>query len=110
MTLMRKPIAAIQVSLLCLLLVLCLSCESRDKYAGTYVAEDEAGEVRLELKASGEGLWVSGTQEVSFSWYLKSGEFRIHTKEGGVIVGEIQGDTIKIKIPGKKELVFRKAP
>jgi hypothetical protein len=109
MTLMRKPIAAIQVSLLCLLLALCLSCESKDKYAGTYEAKDRLGEVRLELKANGEGLWISGTQEVSFSWYIKSGEFRIHTKEGGVIVGEIQGDAIKIKIPGKRELLFQRA-
>jgi hypothetical protein len=109
MTLMRKPIATIQVILLCLLLALCFSCESKDKYAGTYEAKDRPGEVRLELKANGEGLWISGTQEVSFSWYLKSGELRINTKEGGVIVGQIKGDTIKVNIPGKKEMVFQRA-
>ena len=109
MTLMRKPLAMIHVSLFCLLLAFGLSCESKDKYAGSYEAKGQQGDVRLELKANGEGLWISGTQEVSFSWYLKSGEFRIHTKEGGVIVGDIQGDTIKIKIPGKKEMVFQRA-
>jgi len=109
MTLMRKPIAAIAVLFLCLLLAFCLACESKAKYAGTYEAKDRPEEVRLELKASGEGLWISGTQEVSFSWYMKSGELRINTKEGGVIVGKIQGDTIKVNIPGKKEMVFQKA-
>jgi hypothetical protein len=105
----RKPILAAGALLLGVLLVMCLSCESKDRYAGTYEAQGEAEEVRLELKASGEGLWISGSQEVSFSWYIKSGELRINTKEGGVIVGEIQGDTIKISIPGKKEMAFRKA-
>lgn len=105
-----KPVVAVWMSLLCLLLALCLSCDSKDRLAGTYEAKDRPGEVRLELKASGEGIWISGTREVPFSWYIKSGEFRIHAKEGGVIVGDIQGDTIKIKIPGQKEMVFQKAP
>jgi len=94
---------------LCVLLAACLSCKSKDRYAGTYEAQGKPEEVRLELKAGGEGLWISGSQEVSFPWYIKSGELRINTKEGGVIVGEIQGDTIKVNIPGKKEMVFLKA-
>ena len=109
MALVRKSVAAIEVSLLCVLLACCLSCESKEKYAGTYEAKDMPEEVRLELKAGGEGLWISGAQEVSFSWYIKSGELRINTKEGGVIVGVIQGDTIKVTIPGKKEMVFQRA-
>jgi len=110
MRLSRKSVVAASVLLLCILLVAGLACESKDRYAGTYEVQGKAEEVRLELKASGEGLWISGSQEVSFSWYIKSGEFRIHAKEGGVIVGEIQGDTIKIKIPGQKEMLFQKAP
>lgn len=109
MRLTRKSFVAASVLLLCMLLAACPACESKDRYAGTYEVQGKAEEVRLELKASGEGLWVSGSQEVSFSWYIKSGELRINTKEGGVIVGEIQGDTIKVNIPGKKEMVFRKA-
>jgi hypothetical protein len=109
MRLMRKPIAAVEVSVLCVLLALCLSCESKDKYAGTYQSKDRPEEVRLELKANGEGLWISGNQEAPFSWYLKSGELRINTKEGGVIVGHIEGNTIKVNIPGKKEMTFQKA-
>jgi hypothetical protein len=110
MMLMRKPIAAVRVSCLCLLLALCLSCESKDRYAGTYEAKDRPEEVRLELKPNGEGIWISGYHEASFSWYLKGGELRINTKGGGVIVGKIQGDTIRVTIPGKKEMEFRKVP
>jgi len=110
MALMRRHIAAIEGAILCLLLALCLSCESKDKYAGTYEVKDRPDKIQMELKPGGDGIWISGTQEVSFSWYLKSGELRINTREGGVIVGEIRGDTIKISIPGKKEMVFRKIP
>jgi hypothetical protein len=110
MRLMSKTVTAIEVSLLCLFLTFFLSCESSHKYAGTYEAKDMAGEVVLELKAGGEGNWISGFQEVAFSWHLKGGELRINTREGGVIVGKIRGDTIEINIPGQKEMVFRKAP
>lgn len=106
----RKSIAAIDVPFICLLLALCLSCESKDKFTGTYESKDMPDVVRLELKSDGEGIWISGSQEVSFSWYLKKGELRINTREGGVIVGKIQGDTIEIKIPSKKEMLFQKAP
>jgi hypothetical protein len=41
---------------------------------------------------------------------LKGGELRINTKEGGVIVGKIQGDTIEVNIPGQKSMLFQKAP
>lgn len=110
MTRMSKAVAVIEISLLCLFLALFLSCESKDKYAGTYEARDTQGEVLLELKAGGEGSWISGFQEVQFSWYVKGGELRINTKEGGVIVGKIQGDTIEVNIPGRKGMVFQKAP
>jgi len=105
---MRYSVAVMKGALICFLLSLCVSCESMDKYAGDYEALDQPGEIRLELKAGGEGIWVSGAQEASFSWYLKGGQIRINTKEGGVIVGEIEGETIKVNVPGKKEMVFRR--
>lgn len=100
----------VELLLLCLILTLCPACESKDKFAGTYTAQVKGEEVRLELKTSGAGLWIAGTDEVPFSWHIKAGDLRIHTKEGGVIVGKIQGDSIKIDLPGQKELLFKKAP
>jgi hypothetical protein len=108
MALRKKTIWTLGVSLLCLVLALCPACESKDKYAGTYAAQGKTGEVRMELKANGQGIWIAGKQEVSFSWHIKRGDLRINTKEGGVIVGKIEGSTIKISLPGQKELLFKR--
>jgi hypothetical protein len=95
--------------LLGLALVVGSACESSDKYAGTYSAQGKTGEVRMELKANGQGIWIAANQEVPFSWHIKGGDLRINTKEGGVIVGKIEGNAIKINLPGQKELLFKRA-
>jgi len=110
MSLKKTTAWTVGLSLLCLTLALCPACESKDKYAGTYIGQGKSGEVQLELKSTGSGLWITGTDEVSFSWHIKAGDLRINTKEGGVIVGKIQGDSIRIDLPGQKELLFKKAP
>jgi hypothetical protein len=99
---------------LCLLLVLMLSCESKDKYAGVYKAEakdtPKQAQITVELKANGDGLWRMGDEEVSFSWDIKGGELRVNTKGGGVIVGKIEKDTIQMTLPNMKTLTFKKMP
>ena len=76
---------------LCLLLILILSCGSKDRFIGVYQAElkdsPKQTETVLELKADGDGVWRVGDDEVPFSWYIKGGELRVNTKGGGVIVG-----------------------
>lgn len=100
------------------LLMLLLSCESKEKYVGTYKAEGQkpGKEIILELKENGDGLWrvssdeVAGTfVEVPFAWYIKRGDLRVNTRAGGVIVGKIEKDTIQITLPGSETLIFRKA-
>jgi hypothetical protein len=108
MALRKKTAWSMGVVLLCLALALGSACESSDKYAGTYSAQGKTGEVRMELKAGGQGIWIAGNQEVSFSWHIKSGDLRINTKEGGVIVGKIEGSAIRIGLPGQKDLLFKK--
>lgn len=101
--------------IVCLLLL--LSCESKERYAGVYKAlpnETVKQEIILELKANGEGLWRVGSKDV-FSetpvvWYLKHGDLRVNTKEGGVIVGKIKEDTIQMTLPALGPLTFRKSP
>ena len=101
------------------LLMLLVSCESKDKYMGVYKAEGQESakqrEIILELKENGEGLWrvssdeVAGTfVEVPFAWYIKRGDLRVNTKAGGVIVGKIDKNTIRMTLPGSKALTFRK--
>jgi hypothetical protein len=100
----------------CILLMFLLSCESKDKYVGVYKAEGKEpakqGDVILELKANGEGLWKVGSKEVfsevSFAWYLRRGELRMNTKGGGVLVGKIEKDTIHLILPGPKAMTFKK--
>jgi hypothetical protein len=99
-------------------LMLLLSCESRDKYVGVYKAVQESAkqrEIILELKENGDGLWRVGTEEaegtfveVPFAWYIKRGDLRVNTKAGGVIVGKMGKDTIHLTLPGSKEMTFRR--
>ncbi len=97
---------------LCLLLFLVISCGSREPYVGTYVADPgdtpKQTETSLELKDNGAGLWKVGDDEVPFSWYMKGGELRVNTRSGGVIVGNVEKDVIRIQLPGSKEMTFKK--
>ena len=104
---------------LCLFVTFLVSCESRDRYVGLYHAETKGspkqGEIILELKGNGDGVWrvssdeVAGTfVEVPFAWYIKRGELRVNTKAGGVIVGKVDKDTIQMTLPGSKALTFRR--
>ncbi|MBI4766300.1 MAG: hypothetical protein HY787_17150 [Deltaproteobacteria bacterium] len=94
-----------------LIFILVASCGSKGDLAGSYRAEekDVSGPVQtvLELKPNGEGAWKSGSEEIPFSWYVKGSELRINTKEGGVIVGDLEKDTIHLTLPAKK-MTFRK--
>jgi hypothetical protein len=102
-----------------MLLAFLLSCDSKDKYVGVYQAQATSpakqGVTILELKANGDGLWrVSSRKatatfvEVPFTWYIKRGDLRVHTRTGGVIVGKIDKDTIQITLPGSRALTFKK--
>lgn len=99
------------------LLMFFLACESKDKYVGVYQAQSSVrqGVTILELKANGDGLWrvssrkVTGSfVEVPFTWRIKRGDLRVHTKTGGVIVGKIDRNTIHITLPGSRALIFRR--
>jgi hypothetical protein len=108
----QRPFYPLRLLSLFLLLILLVSCGSKDKLAGVYKAEEKdlakQVETLVELKPNGDGAWKVGGEEVPFSWVIKAGELRIHTKGGGVIVGSIEKDTIRMSLPGTKEMVFKK--
>jgi hypothetical protein len=108
----QRPVYPLRLLFLFLLLILLVSCGSKDKLAGVYKAEEKdlskQVETLLELKPNGDGAWKVGGEEVPFSWYIKAGELRINTKGGGVIVGSIDRDTIRMSLPGTKEMAFKK--
>ena len=97
---------------LCLVVILLFGCESKDRYVGVYKAQAQdspkQAEIVVELKANGDGLWRVGSEEVTFTWYIKRGELRVNTKGGGVIVGKIDKDAIQITLPGSKTMSFKK--
>lgn len=101
------------LALLAFFLLLSWSCESKERYAGKYTAVEEGSakqeDIFLELKPNGEGIWVVGDQEVTFSWYIKKGDLRVNTKEGGVLVGKIKDNTFRITMPGQREMLFKKS-
>jgi hypothetical protein len=95
-------------------LILTFSCsKDRNRLAGRYVAEDNKGKqlqtVLLELKSNGEGSWATEEDNISFRWEIKGEEILVHTKSGGVIIGNIVGETIKINLPGVSMHSFKKA-
>lgn len=93
-------------------LVFLLSCGPDVNVVGIYKAEPmKSGkqvEILVDLKANGEGTWKIGGEEVPFSWYLKRGELRVNTRGGGVIVGSIEKNTIRMNLPGTGTFSFKK--
>lgn len=97
---------------LCLLLILIISCGSKEQFTGTYKAaagdSPKQAEMVIELKTNGAGIWRLNDEEVSFAWDIKGGELRVNTKGGGVIVGAIEKDTIHINLAGTKMMSFKR--
>ena len=95
-----------------LLLLLLISCGSKDQLAGAYRAEatdsPKQAETILEVKANGTGAWRVHGEEVPFSWYIKAGKLRVNTRGGGVIVGAIENDAIHLTLPDSRILSFKK--
>ena len=93
---MRKKIRSpvfLLLLLFCLLLFTAVAgCGPGTQHVGTYVAEiknsPHHSETTLELKETGTGIGKVGDDEVAFSWHVKGKELRLHTKNGGVIVGK----------------------
>ena len=49
-----------------------------------------------------------GDDEIAFSWHVKGNELRLYTKNGGIIVGSLDNETIRVTFAGFNELLFRK--
>ena len=108
-----RHLSALFVIFTTLSLVLTLSCNrERQLYTGTYLLQEadkpENSETYIQLKENGIGLWNTPDDEISFRWDAKDNEIRLHTKQGGVLIGKIQGDNLEIVFPGSKIRHFKK--
>jgi hypothetical protein len=98
------------VTLWCLILLCTFSCGSKGEYAGLYKSQvaESTRQPEIELKEDGEGIWRIEDNEESFTWYVKGGEIRLNTKQGGVIVAKIKDNTLEIVLPGRKKMSLKK--
>jgi hypothetical protein len=88
------------------------ACTSKDGFAGIYATAggDKSGstEIIMELNEDGKGSWKKLNETVFFGWEDDHKELRLHLKLGGVIIGKIDRDTIKISLPGDDNMLFKK--
>jgi hypothetical protein len=100
------------VIVIALVFLFTLSCTSREHYAGTYSSgapgPPKQPEVVIELKEDGQGLWRTLDQEVSFRWSVRENEIRLHTRDGGIIIGKITGSSLEITLPGRRTVSCKK--
>ena len=110
----KKPqIVQVLVAVACLFVVISLSaCPPPERYEGTYIAvetEDPSHTGALiELQEDSQGIFQSQEQEVSFRWSVRGHEIRFHTKEGGIVLGTIQNDTLTVTLPSGRVMTFKK--
>jgi len=92
------------------------ACEADVPVAGVYVAaapaqtvgaeEREPNEITLELKPGGEGALVTRTDSAPLKWDLRDETVTLHGKSGGVMIGAVTRDGLKVQFPGVGELLF----
>lgn len=111
----KQQVVWLLFGFLCIFFLLGLSaCPSPERFEGTYVAVENGSsphgdETIIELKENSQGVCRTDEQEVPFRWSVRNREIRLHTKEGGIIVGEITSDTLTLTLPGEKKMTFKKS-
>ena len=86
-----------------------MACEKGPELAEKYqaVSNERGGTIVLELKTDGSGVWMFEGDEAFFKWEAKDGNVWLHTKDGGVIIGHVERNAIRIALPGLGEFVFK---
>ena len=100
-----------------IVLVVCMPlflwhCDRHETIVGKYQAVDTGQPDRppatLELQAGGKGLWSIETDNAPFRWSLHEKTIRLHTQAGGIIQGVIDGERIRIDMPGTGVILFER--
>ncbi len=93
-----------------LMLLLCLSCSSRPDLAGRYEASHTgpSGPVNavMTLAEDGSGKWEIEGEVLPFSWAVREGALNVHTRDGAVVEGVIDGGNVRLDVPGVGKLDF----
>ncbi len=95
-----------------LMLALCLACSNRTELDGRYEAlhHGPGGKVAavMTLADDGSGKWEIEGEVLPFSWSVTPGGLRVHTRDGAVIEGFIEGGAVRLDVPGVGMLLFRR--
>lgn len=93
-----------------LMLLACLSCSGRTDLAGRYEARHEGpgGTVTavMVLAEDGGGKWEIGGEVLNFSWTEASGGVHVHTRDGAVVEGALEGRDLLLDVPGVGKMLF----
>jgi len=96
-----------------LLLFACLAlaaCSDRAELVGRYEASHEglSGQVDvvMVLDEDGSGKWEIEGEVLSFSWSVRPGLVTVHTRDGAVVEGMVEGDNVRLDVPGVGTLLF----
>ncbi len=95
------------IFLLLTAMTLAACTQDREAVTGTYAGQNGKTEIILTLKDNGKGTWSTDQDEIQFKWSLrKGGKLWLHTREGGVIQGQIRDGKITLALPGIDELLL----
>jgi hypothetical protein len=109
----RFPVVVAGVALLVMCMPLLFwHCDRHENIVGKYQAVDPAAQDKLlatlALQANGKGMWSTETDNAPFRWNLHQKTIRLHTQAGGVIEGVIEGERIRIDMPGTGVILFER--
>jgi len=93
-----------------LLFFLCLACSSRVDLAGRYEASHTGPsgpvDVVMVLGEDGSGKWEIEGEVLPFSWSVRPGVVNVHTRDGAVVEGVVEGGNVRLDVPGVGKLFF----
>jgi hypothetical protein len=86
------------------------ACSDRTELVGRYEASHSglSGEVNvvMTLGEDGSGKWEIEGEILSFSWTARSGGVFVHTRDGAVVEGMVEGENVRLDVPGVGKLLF----
>lgn len=93
-----------------LVAALCYACAGSDDISGNYGAAHQgphgAVDVGMTIAADGSGRWEIGGESMPFVWTLHGEVLTIHAREGAVVEGRHEGQSLQVDVPGAGRLRF----
>ena len=76
------------------------------RYAASHVGLSGQVDVVMVLGEDGSGKWEIEGEVLQFSWSVRPGVVTVHTRDGAVVEGVIEGENVRLDVPGVGELFF----